>query len=125
MTIVGAITKLDNLIPNTFTMEEKIEWLSHVDGVIRDTVVDLCEGRPKEDFEGYREDTPPDTVLLVVAPFDELYLRWMEAQIHYYNGEMDRYNNAIILYKDLLEGYKSHYMRKHKLLSSVGGRFLF
>lgn len=125
MTIMEAISRVDDLIPNTHTLVEKVRWLSHVDGVIRSTVIGLYEGRPTEAFEGYREDVSGDTVLMVPAPFDELYLRWLEAQIHYYNGEMDRYNNAILLYKDLLEGFKDHYHRTHMPLSGTGRRFLF
>lgn len=40
------------------------------------------------------EDTGEDTVLLVQPPYDELYRHYVEAQIHYANGEMERYNNA-------------------------------
>lgn len=125
MKIMEAISRIDDLIPNTYTVVEKIHWLSHLDGVVRATVIDLYEGRPTKPFEGYGEDVSGDTVLLVSAPFEEIYLRWLEAQICYYNGEMDRYNNAILLYKDLLDGFKEHYHRNHKPLCGSGERFLF
>lgn len=125
MKILEAISRVDDLIPNTYTQVEKIRWLSHVDGVVRSTIIDLYEGAPLEPFKGYGENVSGDTVLVVPYPYDELYLRWLEAQIHYYNGEMDRYNNAIILYKDLLEGFREYFHGNNKPLSRCGNRFRF
>ena len=65
-------------------------------------------------FTGYDSLTDSQTELLVPEPYDEMYLRWMEAQIYYYNGEYDKYNNAIDLFNTAFEGYKNYYNRTHK-----------
>ena len=115
-----------HLIPNTYTMEEKLAWLTHVEGLVKAEVLDLYMDSPVRICR-YDEDTDTGTVLLVPSPFEDIYLRWMEAQIHYYNGEMDRYNNAIILYESLLNGFKEQYHRTHRpiLGGTTGNRFLF
>ena len=65
-------------------------------------------------FQGYTEETPGDTVLLVPEPFDQMYLRWMEAQIDYHNAEYSRYNNSISLFNTDFQAYQSYYHRMHK-----------
>lgn len=64
-------------------------------------------------FTGYDDNTDLQTELLVPAPYDEVYLRWMEAQIDYHNGEYDRYNNAMDMYNTAFTGYQNYYNRTH------------
>ena len=75
-------------------------------------------------FYGYDSELDMESELLVKEPYDEMYLRWLEAQIHYHNSEDERYNNAIILFNNAYEGYKKHYTRNHMPLSQ-GNRFIF
>ena len=124
MTIIEAITRLDALNFNTYKQPEKIEWLSKLDGMVKKHIIDTHEGAEGVSFTGYTADTPLDTVLLVPAPYDEIYLRWMEAQIDYHNGEYDKYNNAIIMFNTDFDTYQKHYTRTHKPLQR-GKRFLF
>jgi hypothetical protein len=74
-------------------------------------------------FTGYNEDTDPQTELLVPAPWDELYIHWLEAQIDYHNGEYTKYNNSAARYNELLQEYASHYTREHKPLVVRPGFF--
>ena len=124
MTITEAITRLDSLKFNTYTEPDKIDWLSRLDGMVKKQIIDTHEGAESVSFTGYTADTPLDTVLLVPAPYDEVYLRWMEAQIDYHNGEYDKYNNAIIMFNTAFEAYQKHYNSAHKPVQR-GRRFLF
>lgn len=124
MTIQEAITRLDALIFNTYSNDDKIRWLSGLDTAIKQQIIDTHEGGQDVKFFGYTPHTPADTVLLVPAPFDEVYLRWMEAQIHYHNGEYDKYNAAIILYNTAFDAYASYYNKHHMPIRKVN-RFLF
>ena len=54
------------------------------------------------------ETVTGDTVLTVEPPFDEMYRHFVEAQIHYANGEMDRYNNAVLAWSGLFTAYRDH-----------------
>ena len=124
MKINEAINRLDALKANTYNQPEKIEWLSRVDSMVKKQIIDTHEGGETVSFTGYNEDTDLQTELLVPAPFDELYLRFMEAQIDYHNHEYDSYNNAIIMFNTAFEAYAAYY-NQHHMPVSRGRRFLF
>ena len=124
MKINEAINRLDSLKFNTYKQDDKIDWLSRLDNMVKKQIIDTHEGAESVSFTGYTADTPLDTVLLVPAPYDEVYLRWMEAQIDYHNGEYDKYNNAIIMFNTAFEAYQKHYNSAHKPVQH-GRRFLF
>ena len=124
MTIIEAINRLDNLKFNTYTQSDKVEWLSRLDSAVKLQIIDNHSGAENIPFNGYDENTPLDTVLLVPAPYDEVYLRWMEAQIDYHNGEYDKFNNSIIMYNTAFDAYQKHYTRTHMPVQA-GRRFLF
>lgn len=121
MKIIDAITRIDNLKHNTYTKGEKIAWLSRVDGSIKRLVIDTHEGGGGE-FQGYTEEAD-DVELLVPAPWDELYIHWLEAQIDYQNGEYTKYNNSAARYNEVLQEFSSHYTREHKPLVVRPGFF--
>lgn len=124
MKIIEAINKIDDLTSNTYTQENKVEWLSRLDWIIKTQIIDTHHGAEKVAFTGYDENTDLHTVLLVPAPFDEIYLRWLEAQIAYHNGEIDKYNVAITMYNTAYDGFANYYKRTHRPLHQ-GCRFIF
>jgi len=123
VTIQEALTRADAIRHNTYTQEEKTEWLSRLDGKIRRLIMDAHEGEPAA-FHGYDADTPADTQLLVGKPFEEIYLYWLEAQICYRDGEIGDYNSAIAQYNRLYSGF-SNAWRKANMPRSTAGRFSF
>lgn len=124
MTIAEAITKVDALKPNTYSIEDKLGWLSTLDTRVKTQVIDTHELDTPIYFYGYDDPEDLEIDLLVPAPYDEMYLRWLEAMIDYHNSEDDRYNNAIILFNNAYKGYKTHYTRTH-MPKSNGSRFIF
>ena len=117
MTINEAINKTDALKPNNFSVEDKIGWLSTLDFTVKREMIDTHEGGEDIVFEGYTEETDLDTELLAPAPYDEMYLRWLEAQIDYANNEFGKYNNAIEMYNTAWQAYRNHYNRTHMPIS--------
>ena len=118
MTIIEAINRLDALKFNTYSQSEKVEWLSSLDRRIRKEIIDTHDGAPDTEFSGYDDDTPVSTELLVPAPYDEVYLRWMEAQIDYHNGEFGRYNNSVTMFNNAYSAYERSYNRTHMPLGN-------
>ena len=123
MKIIEAINRLDSLKFNTYTQSDKVEWLSRLDSMVKKHIIDTHEGSENVVFSGYDDSTDLKTELLVPTPHDEMYLRWLEAQIDYYNGEYDKYNNSAARYNELLQEYASHYTREHKPLVVRPGFF--
>ena len=122
MTIRQAIERIDSQKHNIYSQNDKIVWLSRVDALVKMLIIDAHEGGEEVLFEGYDDSTDPERELLVPAPFDELYLRWLEARMDYLNGEYDRYNNAMEMYQTLWDSYVNHYRRIHM---PKGGEFRY
>lgn len=124
MTIIEAITRIDTLKPNSYGQSEKIKWLSELDGIIKAEIIDTHEGGKDIPFAGYEEDVELTTELLVPAPYDSIYLHYLEMQIDYSNNEYGKYNNSMVMYNTAYSAYQSFYNRNNKPLSH-GARFVF
>lgn len=113
MTLNEAIYRIDQIKPNGYAMTEKIKWLSTLDGIIKKEIIDTHEGSEAITFNGYDENSSLTTVLLVPAPYDDIYLRWLEAQIDYANNEYGKYNNSTTMYNKAYATFEKYYNREH------------
>lgn len=113
MTLIEAINRIDALKPNAYSQTEKVKWLSTLDGIIKTAIIDTHEGADKVPFDGYDDSTILSKELLVPAPYDDIYLRWLDAQIDYANGEYNRYNNDVQAYNDAYSEFERYYNRNH------------
>ena len=113
MKLIEAINKIDALKQNSFSTPEKIGWLSTLDGIVKCEIIDTHEGAEDIDFKGYDESTPNDTELLVPAPYDDVYIKWLEAQINYGNGEIGKYNNSMTMFNSAYGTFERFYNRTH------------
>lgn len=113
MTIFEAISRIDAVKPNSYSQNEKVNWLSTLDGIIKTEIVDTHEGSEEVTFNGYNVDTALTTELLVPAPYDEVYLFWLESKIDYWNGETGKYNNSVLMYNTAYSAYEKFYNRTH------------
>lgn len=117
MTIIEAINQIDAIKPNSFEQIEKVKWLSILDGRIKEEIIDTHEGADAVVFNGYSEDTSLETELLVPAPYDEVYLRWLEARIDHANNEYGKYNNSSVMFNNAYSEYWRYYNRNHLPIS--------
>ena len=113
MTLIEAINKIDTLKPNNYTQSDKVKWLSNLDGVIKTGIIDTHEGGENVIFNGYDDNTPIDTVLLAPAPYDDLYIKWLENQIDYYNAEFGKFNNSAMTFNTAYSAFERYYNRQH------------
>ena len=113
MTLLEAINRIDVLKPNGYSQAEKIQWLSTLDGIVKREIVDTHEGGKGVTFNGYTEETDLTTELLVPAPYDDIYLRYLEMQIDYANGEYGKYNNSMSMYDTAYSTFQRYYNRTH------------
>ena len=113
MTIMEAINRIDAVKPNGYPQGEKIRWLNTLDRMVKSKIIDTHEGANAVVFDGYTEDTNHSTELLVPAPYDEMYLFWLESKIDYWNGETGRYNNSISMFNSVYVEYEKYYNRTH------------
>ena len=122
MTISEVINRIDALKPNRYTQSEKVRWLSTLDGVIKKEIIDTHEGAEGIVFNGYNDEANLDTELLVPAPYDVVYLHYLEMQMDYTNGEFGRYNNSTALYNSAYSTFERYYNRTHM---PIGNKFKY
>ena len=122
MTIMDVISRIDETKPNSYSQEEKVKWLSTLDGIIKSEIIDTHKGGEDIEYNGYNPEDNLYTELIVKPPYDDIYLRWIESQIDYANGEFDRYNISLAAYNDMYSAFSHHYSRTHV---PKGSRFIF
>ena len=122
MTIIEALDRTDALVPNGYSVHDKIRWLSLLDGIISRDIHMTHEDAPMKEPISYTEDTSLDTVLLVPHPHDELYVYFLASRIHYSNEEYPKYNNALIMYNSLYSKFAASYNSLH---TPVGGKIKY
>lgn len=113
MTISEAIQSIDALMPNSYSETEKIDWLSRLDGLVKREIIDTHEGYESVAFDGYTSSTETSTELLVPAPYDEMYIYWLESKINYHNLEYNKYNNSVEMFNTCYKNYANYYNRTH------------
>ena len=94
--------RVDALLPNQYSRAEKMQWLAQAEGFV---LREICR------VTGPLTALEEDAALAVEAPYDELYRHYVEAQIHYCNGEMARYNSAAASWNNGLLTYRDYVCR--------------
>ena len=82
MTAGQVLTQVDSLLPNAYTREEKLRWLLQAEGTLIREVL-----RPVDRETSVPEKLEESTVLVAGTPYDGLYDLYVQAQIHYADGD--------------------------------------
>ena len=112
MRIREAIEMIDRLMPNQYGEDDKVHWLSELDG-IADREVFRAHEREEDmgEFTGYPPGVDLDTILMIPFPYENIYRWYLEMKIADANGEMVRYNNAMAKYNAYYTAYQDFYNR--------------
>lgn len=118
MTIKECIDLVDDVKPNQYSIENKVAWLSYLDGMIINDVIKTHEGYKNEydEFIGYSADRL-GAKLIVESPYDTLYVAYLKMKIDEENGETARYNNSATMFNSYYSVYKKHYNKMYMPLS--------
>lgn len=96
MTILDCIQYVDSIEPNAYNNEQKARWIRECEGKVY-TQVFLQQ---TFDFPDLTPWAMMGMELAVPAPYNKLYPRYLQAMIHYANGEYDRYANSLQLFNE-------------------------
>ena len=108
MTKQEAIAQVDALLPNTCPQTLKELWVERVE-----------QQADREVIRTHAATAAPAAgQLSIPAPYDECYIRYLEAQIHYTHGEMTRYGNAMAMFQAVYGSYCAWYNRHFLPLSA-------
>ena len=111
MTIDEAIRRADEAKPNAVPRTNKVRWLNNVDETITRKLIRTHAFGKDLQFDGYDDETEGTTLLLAPAPWDEMYVYYLMAQIDLWNNELDRYQNSALLYNQTYAEYANYYNR--------------
>ena len=124
MTAGKIIAEVDALEPNQYTEEQKLEWLSDIDGKLFEEVISTHRDPVITKFQ------PHDSLeseLLIPFPYGrDVYVHHLQAKIASENAEDRKYNQQTILTAAAYQSYTDMYNRTHLPIRPVGGnRFRF
>ena len=107
MTPNKVIEYVDGVKPNVYTDDDKYKWINTLEGIVSLQVMELDEP--------VQLDMPRDAdkELLVCHPFDDIYGLYVSAMIDYHNREYNNYNNAVLMFTERMDQYKTWYIRTH------------
>ena len=117
MTLIEAINQTDRLRPNAFSAEDKIRWLERLDRRIVREILRTHRGQTASDPAYGSADVQRE--LLAEAPYDEMYIHWLCAQMDYYNSETDSFNASNAMFEALFTRYRSRFNREHLPLGTA------
>ena len=108
MTAQEAITRADALLPNPIETAEKLRWLEALDGQLLRELAALRGGEAAD--VAYTASSR----LVAEAPWDELYVHWLQAKALYFLAEYGRYQNAMSQFNSLYLGWTAAQIRAEK-----------
>ena len=119
MTIQEAIDRVDMIKPNQFSFDQKLAWLSELDGLVFKELILTHENAVDPDYIGYDAATPTDTQLLVPFPYTDVYFFYLCSQIDLGNAEIAKYNNSKTLYNNAYQTLVDYWNRTHMPMGLV------
>lgn len=123
MTVNELIAAADLKEPNSYSREEKLHWLSALDGKIVEEVLKTHEGF--EDSGEKRLYATGEEELLIPYPYGEgIYTHYLIAMIAAANAETARYNQQIAMYNANYSQWWNAYHASHLPLHGAS-RFQF
>ena len=128
MTCAEIIARVDELEPNQYSTDRKMEWLSNLD----DKLLDECilthrldkTGREAELMLGTCPLPPyknPDSTLLLADRYGvELYSSYLQMMIAKENSERARYNDERAVFLAKQQEFYDYFNRTHRPLTAYG-----
>ena len=122
MKAMDIIERVDLLEPNDYSPEQKLHWLSTLDGRIFRELIETHEGAETTQLPAYVNGCEE---LIIGAPYGEnVYYYYLQAMIAAENSETQRYNKRMTLFNAAYQAWTDYYNRTHGP-KRAGTHFLF
>lgn len=112
MKVREVLATVDQLRPNAYTDEEKINMLNTIEGRVYTDIFQKAEGFEGE-FIPFKEGQE-ERELAVPVPFTELYIFFLMSRIDFLNGDSGRYNDTMVLLQNAWDEYAAYYRENNK-----------
>lgn len=113
MTVREVLNIIAVIQPTSISEDIQRGWLHQLDTELYQNVIATHEGAEAVTPPAPREQMEDDTQLLVGAPYDAIYLHWLQSRIDYTLGEYGRYNNSNALFEADRTAFTNWYNRTH------------
>ena len=120
MTVSKAMERADNLRPNPFEEEQKVRWLSELDGKIAREIL------KRKDFIGYDYSKDIQKELIAEEEYCDIYLFYLTAMIDFFSRDYVEYNNSMLMFNEAFERYAKAYKRgdmNNNIIFSKNGEY--
>ena len=122
MKAMDIIERVDLLEPNDYSPEQKLHWLSTLDGKIFREILETHEGAETDTLPAY---VGGGEELIIGAPYGEdVYYHYLQARIAAENSETQRYNKRMTLFNAAYQAWTDYYSRTHRPKRALS-HFLF
>lgn len=112
MLVSDAIKEADRLKPNEFTTEDKLKWLERIERRVREEILRHYKTPAPEVLPFTTEDLSRE--LLVPAPYDEIYIHWLHAQMDYYERDYNSFNASNGMAEAVFVEFRNWYNWNHE-----------
>lgn len=121
MKAMEIIDRVDLMEPNDYSPEQKLRWLSDLDGKIFCEVILTHEGAKLDVLPEYQTGQEQ---LIVAAPYGtDMYYYYLQAMIASENAENARYAKRMTQFNNAYQQFCNWYNRTHMPLST-GKQFI-
>lgn len=121
MTVKEIISLVDELKPNHYSTERKMEWLNQIEGQIYEKIIKTHENPDGITFEKYSLEADGDKEVIASGIYEALYRYFIESQIDYANQEINKYNNSAAMFNKLYSEYTNAYNRVYMPVHRTDG----
>lgn len=118
-TALRIIRSVDERCPNQISEQEKGRMLARLELTLWDRIFARHAGAAEIHLFQYKPGMDLNTAEMAVPePYSQLYDYGLEMLIHETNGDIERYNNARILYLDAYNDFSKFWTRTHMPLEN-------
>ena len=122
MKVMDIIDRVDTMEPNDYAPEQKIHWLSTLDGKIYREVLRTHEGCSAW---GGPYQTGQEQLLIGEPYGEDIYYFYLQAMIASETRETQLYNKRMTQFNSAYQGWTNMYNRTHAPTSVRENRFKF
>ena len=112
MTVREALAAVKTLKPVNYDDQTLLRWLNELSARAWEDVLSRY-GEPEHPGPPVLTLNEPEAALPIPYPHDDVYLKWLFAQIDFHNGEYDRYNNSTVVFNAGFQAFGDSWNRTH------------
>lgn len=113
MTVTEAILEVSNVKPHKYNDATLTRWLSELDGKVWEDLYANYPDAPDKPSLPYDAVGSTPVSLLIPFPHEDVYIKYLCAQIDFHNAEFERYNNDMLMFNAQYQAFVDAFTRSH------------